>query len=339
MSNLFKHAAMFTDLHLGHKHNSREHNQDCIDYIDWFISESKKRNCETCFCLGDFHHHRNTLNVVTINYSMEVIRKLNNSFNNVYMIVGNHDNFYRANRDVNSLAIGAEFKNIHIIDSVMISGDVAIVPWLVDDEWRKIKNIKTKYMMGHFEIPGFKMNAMVDMPDHGTLNAQHFENQEYVFSGHFHKRQSNYNVHYIGNAFPHNYGDSWDFERGAMFLKWNKKPEYVNWPDCPRYITTTLSDLLDEKNTDKYLQPKTFARINVDLDISYEEAGCIRETFMTDYDIRELKLIPAPKERIDQEFEGEIKFKTVDEIVHSQLANIESETYDNKILIQLYNNL
>jgi hypothetical protein len=33
------------------------------------------------------------------------------------------------------------------------------------------------------------MNAMVQMPDHGDLKAEHFEHQEYVFSGHFHSRQ------------------------------------------------------------------------------------------------------------------------------------------------------
>ena len=40
------------------------------------------------------------------------------------------------------------------------------------------------------------MNAMVQMPDHGELKAEHFEHQEYVFSGHFHKRQINGNVTY-----------------------------------------------------------------------------------------------------------------------------------------------
>ena len=60
---------------------------------------------------------------------------------------------------------------------------------------------------------------------------------EYVFSGHFHKRQYKNNIHYIGNAFPHNYADAGDWERGAMFLTWGEEPSYVNWPDCPKYKT------------------------------------------------------------------------------------------------------
>jgi hypothetical protein len=41
-------------------------------------------------------------------------------------------------------------------------------------------------MFGHFELPKFKMNAMVEMPDHGLLNETHFANQTQVFTGHFH---------------------------------------------------------------------------------------------------------------------------------------------------------
>ena len=37
MQNLFKKAAVFTDIHFGLKNNSSIHNQDCEDYIDWFI--------------------------------------------------------------------------------------------------------------------------------------------------------------------------------------------------------------------------------------------------------------------------------------------------------------
>ena len=65
----------------------------------------------------------------------------------------------------------------------------------------------------------------------------------------FHKRQVQGQVHYIGNAFPHNYADAWDDERGMMILdeENNKEPEYLNWADCPKYRTVKLSQLLDRK--------------------------------------------------------------------------------------------
>ena len=38
---MFKKAAVFTDIHFGLKGNSKVHNQDCEDFIDWYIKEAK----------------------------------------------------------------------------------------------------------------------------------------------------------------------------------------------------------------------------------------------------------------------------------------------------------
>ena len=40
MTQLFKKAAVFTDIHMGLKTNSQLHNQDCLEYMRWFIQEA-----------------------------------------------------------------------------------------------------------------------------------------------------------------------------------------------------------------------------------------------------------------------------------------------------------
>ena len=65
--NLFKKAAVFTDIHFGLKSNSISHNTDCNNFIDWFIETAKEHGCETCLFLGDYHHNRSTINVLTLN--------------------------------------------------------------------------------------------------------------------------------------------------------------------------------------------------------------------------------------------------------------------------------
>ena len=71
------------------------------------------------------------------------------------------------------------------------------------------------------------MNAMVQMPDLGHgLKAEDLRKPEFVFSGHFHKRQDDGNIIYTGNAFSLNYSDAWDDDRGLMFLKWGGQPEF-----------------------------------------------------------------------------------------------------------------
>ena len=202
------------------------------------------------------------------------------------------------------------------------------------------KNIgkkKAKYIFGHFELPHFYMNAMVQMPDHGEVQLDSFKGYELGFSGHFHKRQSKGNMHYIGNAFPHNYADAWDDDRGMMILEWGKKPEYHAWPNQPTFRTVKLSQLIDEADT--LIKPKQHLRVTLDIDITYEEASFIKEKFIADYDIRELTLITERKEvEINTNIDIQA-FESVDQIVSSQIINIDSDQFDKNTLLAIYNSL
>jgi len=182
------------------------------------------------------------------------------------------------------------------------------------------------------------MNAMVEMPDHGDIQVDHFGNFERVFSGHFHLRQQKKNIHYIGNCFPHNFADAGDDQRGMMVLEWGKEEQYFAWPGQPRYRVMKLSQVID--GAPKLLAPNMHVRVELDIDISYEEANFIKETFIKDYNLREMALIPAKNTAIDLDMApGEIKFESVDQIVTDQLTNIESEFYDPKLLLKIYQNL
>jgi len=336
MSQLFKTAAVFTDIHYGLKQNSKLHLEDCHRFVDWFIAEAKARGAETCIFCGDWSHHRASVNIQTMNASIKDLKKLNDNFEQVFFITGNHDLYFKDKRDLNSVEYARDLSNFTMVDEIIVKDDVAIIPWLNGDEWKKLPKIKCKYMFGHFEFPHFKMNAMVEMPDHGGIKATDLTNPEYIFSGHFHKRQYKNNVHYLGNAFPHNYADVWDDERGAMFLTWGEEPIYVNWSECPKYRTMLLSELLDKHQDvlDKY----THARIKLDINISYEEANFIKESFAEQYQVRELHLMPIKEDQ--EEFEGsEISFESVDHIVVSQLDTIESEMINKNTLIDIYNKL
>ena len=336
--NLFKKVACFTDIHFGLKSGSRTHNQDCEDFINWFCDTAQANGCETAIFLGDWHHNRSTTDVSTMNYTVSNLEKLNNSFEKVYLIMGNHDEFYKDKREIHSLEFARLFPNIEVVNKTITQGDVTIMPWLIGDEWKTVPDLKSKYVFGHLELPLFFMNAMVQMPDHGQLQSTHFVNQEYVFSGHFHKRQTGRNITYIGNAFPHNYADAGDDERGMMMLEWGGVPEYKAWPDQPVYRVYTLSQIID--NPEGLLRSKMHCRVTIDLPISFEEANFIKETFMPQYDLRELMLIPEKADITEgSTTPADLSFESVDTIVMNQITAIDSETYDKKLLLDIYHNL
>ena len=337
MSNktqFFNKVAMATDIHFGGKGNSKLFNEDILDFFEWFVKQANERGCETCIILGDWHDSRSSINVLTLNYSLKALRLLNDSFDKTFIIAGNHDLFYREKRDIHSLVVGDGLEKVTIVDEPTEIDNVYFLPWLVEDEWKACVKSKSKYIFGHLELPGFKMNAMIDCPDHGGINGKHFKNQDYVFTGHFHKRQYKDNIHYIGNPFGHNYGDAGDFERGACFLEWDGKPEYVNYEDGPRYYNVTLSELL---NSISIATPKSYIKVTDDKNIGYEDTLELRDSF-AELNVREFKLTPQ-KVDYDNEYDPTEKFETIDGLVVNELSKIESEEFDNKELMRMYNDL
>lgn len=338
MSNLFKKAAVFTDIHFGLKSNSQLHNEDCLNFVKWATAKAKEEGCETAMFLGDWHNNRASLNIVTLNYSLKALEHLNANFERVYFIPGNHDLYYRDKRDIQSVEWARHLPNVQIVNDWFTSGDVVIAPWLVGDDHKRISKLRGKYMFGHFELPHFYMNAMVQMPDHGEIKNEHFGNFDQVFTGHFHKRQQRQNITYIGNCFPHNYADAGDDERGLTILEWGKPPEHHAWPDQPRYRVLGLGAILN--NADSVLGQGMHVRVNIDIDISYEEATFIKETFMQSHKLREITLIPQKNVDLNEfAIQGNVNFESVDQIVTNQLTAITSDHYDNNLLLDIYRNL
>jgi len=336
-NNLFKKAVVFGDIHFGLKGNSTQHNEDCLNYVKWMIETAKENGCETCLFLGDYHHNRSSINLRTLNYSVQALKLLNDAFEKTYVIIGNHDLFFRDKRDIHGVEWGNHLPNIEIINSVIVKDNVAIVPWLIGDDYKRVQKIKAKYMFGHFELPHFKMNALVEMPDTGQIDSRDMGKVDHVYSGHFHLRQTRGNVTYIGNAFPHNFADVGDNKRGCMMLEWGEEPTFVSWPGQPLYTVCNLSELID--HGDDILTEHMYVKVNIDIPISYEESNFLKETFLTKYKLRDISLIPVREKEYEEDNAEAITFNSIDTIIGEQIQAIESEFYKPDILMKIYNEL
>ena len=335
MENLFKKAAVFTDIHFGLKSNSIQHNRDCADFVDWFIEQAKAEGCETCLFLGDWNHHRANINMHTLQFGLNALEKLNDAFDTVYFITGNHDLYYRDKRDIHSVEWAKHLKNVVIVDDFLEKGNCVIAPWLCGEDYKLLRKKTGKYLFAHLELPYFYMNAMVQMPDHGETHADHLSHFGTVFSGHFHKRQYEKNVWYMGNAFPHNYADAGDDARGMMILGWDEEPIFRSWPGQPVYRVYKLSEILE--NPEGLLVKNAHIKVHLDIDISYEESNYIREQLIPEYGLREMSLIPIMNEEYTQDLSpGDISFESVDSIIIDQIEKIESDFYDKGISLEIY---
>ena len=147
--NLFKKAAVFTDIHFGLKSNSFTHNEDCLKFVEWATGVAKEQGCDTCIMMGDWHNNRASISLVTLNYSIRALEAMSRGFDRVLVIPGNHDLYYRDKRDIQSLEWAKHLSNVEIVNDFFVENDVAIIPWLVGDEHKRLTKLGAKYCFGH----------------------------------------------------------------------------------------------------------------------------------------------------------------------------------------------
>jgi hypothetical protein len=273
------------------------------------------------------------------------MKLLDTNFDKTYFLVGNHDMYHKNKRDITSINMAQAFNNIHFVNEMETIDDCTFIPFMIDEEYKNLQKLTSKYVFGHLELPGYLLNKMVEMPNHGKETEDSFGGCEYVFSGHFHKRQSKITpkgtkIVYTGNCFPHNFSDTWDDARGVMILEHGKDPFFEMWPDAPKYRTFTLSELLSEPSY--YVQDNVIAKVQVDIPVTMDEISYIRELFSKLHKIREFNVVTNKKallEDIGHDMDSTESTETVDEIVLRQISEIDSPMFDKNLLMQIYTSL
>jgi DNA repair exonuclease SbcCD nuclease subunit len=210
---------ILSDTHVGARSDSHTFlNYFSRFYDDVFFPYMDEHNIKTLIHLGDIVDRRKFINFNTLNILRNKLmtplweRKID-----THIIVGNHDVFYRNTNEVNSVkelfTTPDGLNEPWIYDSpreVEFDGlKVAMIPWINRENMEEcdefVKNTKAKICMGHFEFEGFEVLRGI-RHDHG-LNVKKFSKFEYVFSGHFHHRQNDGHVYYMGTPYEITWND------------------------------------------------------------------------------------------------------------------------------------
>lgn len=337
-----------TDIHFGRKSNSIQHNEDCLRYIDWFVNYVKKDGkIDYIGFLGDWNENRSALNIATLNYSYQGAKKLNDLGLPVYFVIGNHDLYHRNSREIHSAINFQEFDNFHVISQPTvidnIEGKMLFVPYMFPDEYPELaKYLNLPFWAGHFEFKGFEVTGYgMKMPT--GPEPKDFKGPKYIVSGHFHKRQADENIIYIGNCFPMDFGDSGDNHRGLMIYDHiQQEMAFEDWAECPKYIKTDLSSILDKTII---IPQEARVKVNIDIPISFEESNYLRTTFIEKFNLREFVMEDSPEiqtaitDTDTSAVIAENELSSVDELVHLMLKEVESDHIDSQKLIEIYTSL
>lgn len=275
MSNSKK-IGFFSDLHIGLNQDNSIWHDAVLNFGKWASNFYLKKGINDIFILGDIFHNRSEISVATLN----IAKKFFDYFKdfNVYILVGNHDSFYKDHSKINSISIFDGWNNIKIVEDIPLTLNVlnkklCLVPW-----GTKTEDIpKCDILLGHFEIVSFYMNNYKAC-DHGMSSSELLNKAPIVVSGHFHKKDHRKydkgEIVYLGSPYQQNFGDCLD-ERGIyVYDLENNEFNFIENNISPKHIKISLKKLISGKIDVKYLKeniPNNFISFVIDNKIDDEK--------------------------------------------------------------------
>jgi len=233
-------VAIITDQHFGARGDSIHF----LDYYEKFYKETffkviDDNNINTVLILGDTFDRRKFINFYSFHRAKSMFfDELYSRKIKVYMLVGNHDTYYKNTNEVNSPELLLEeYDNIKVINTPQTinvdSTDICMIPWICADNYRhalqEMKLTNAKICMGHFEILGFTMHRGAVCTD--GLDSSLFKEFDIVFSGHYHHRSNNGHIHYLGNPYELNWMDYNDPRGFHLFDLETRGLEFIENPN------------------------------------------------------------------------------------------------------------
>ena len=203
-------VAIITDTHYGARKGSKLfHDYFEKFYDDVFFPTLDKEGIDTVIHMGDAFDSRKGIEFKSLKWSRRVVfDRLHERGITMYLMVGNHDAYYKNTNDINSndLLLN-EYNNIKVYSSpteVSVGGlPILFIPWVNEQNEKEtnkaIKKSKCRVAMGHLELNGFQATPGHIM-EHGH-DARAYNKFEKVFSGHYHSRSDNGTVFYLGNPY------------------------------------------------------------------------------------------------------------------------------------------
>lgn len=240
---------LVTDTHLGYKKANDFYLELVYNLFEDITSYAEENNIKEIIHLGDFFDNRKNMSLKTLFYARAIGNTLKR-FDKTYLILGNHDLFYKDRYLPNSHQIFGSMDHIEVIDKPTNIGNMLLVPWVVEGtDWVDFGNFidesNQKYCLGHWEINGAAMNQTGQVVSDGDWNFNVFSKFERTLSGHFHTIGTyDNNVTYLGSPYHMTFNDAggrgfyvFDDETGELeFIEWDKSPKFVQWDARPDHL-------------------------------------------------------------------------------------------------------
>ena len=203
-------VALVSDLHFGVKDSDRKFQDSQFAFMEQMVQNCKDRGIEKIFVLGDLFDTRHAVNVLTVNRVVEFFKSHEGEVI-WYIILGNHDLYYKSSTEVSSLVVLDRIKYVNIIDKPTMIGDTLLLPWVTDYEQFRNEvegKMDCERMFGHLDVIGAKMDIFNNRAEQGFDKAELFKHWKYIYTGHYHihseTTQGDCKLTYLGSPYQLN---------------------------------------------------------------------------------------------------------------------------------------
>lgn len=232
-------VCLLGDTHIGARNDSALfHDHFEKFYTETFFPYLEQNNILHIIQLGDLFDRRKYINFQSLKRARGYLFDRLNQEYTTWVLVGNHDTYYKNTNDVNSIDLLLdgyhniipvnEPKEIEFEDTTFL-----LIPWICDENEVEMVNAisttRASVIAGHFEIRGFEMQRGM-LNDEG-LEQEVFNNHELVVSGHFHHKSVNRNIHYLGTPYELTWSDHDDPKGFHIYDTETRELTFVPNPD------------------------------------------------------------------------------------------------------------
>ena len=243
---------LVTDSHLGINKASDLYHDIVYSLFKEIQQVCIKENIWHIIHLGDFFHDRKVLNTKTQSVAHRIAKLFDQDFL-MYLVLGNHDVYYKDSLKPTTAELFNTHPGIKIIDKITQcpnpgGDDIWLCPWGLTPKGHE------GYLMGHFEIKGFKMNSTF-ICEHGQApdDLKKDNNFKHIYSGHFHTPSSKNNITYLGSPYQQTMHDI-NSQRGYYIWE-NGKLDFIEFQRAPQFV------LMESGNIDTHAIKNNIVRL------------------------------------------------------------------------------
>lgn len=259
------------DTHFGFKNDSQIFREYFNNFFqNTFFPYIDSNGIREIVHLGDMMDRRKYINFETLKYVREnFVQQLEKRGMTMHAILGNHDVYYKNTNNVNSIReLFGNTKCIKLYETFTDAkiGDFqfAMVPWITQENENEFKNFLTKttstVMLGHFEIQGFEVLRGIKSEE--GHDRQIFQPFEAVYSGHFHQKNDDGHIYYLGTQYDMTFADVDERKGFHVFETQDRSMQFVHNP-TKMFYRLVYDDSIDLQMPDFKQYANTYVKLVV----------------------------------------------------------------------------